>query len=301
MNHLANDNRDALETTRVTAVIACVLCLLVVGLFMGRCAMRRLLQSLPTMAMQSSPCGRVALALVGSPPSTTVMRCRLNAWLKASRWVASVVCYASTDATLQNIESSVAMWPLRLLATSTCDLALVIPWDIDLGEAWDENVHRLIPSADDVCYSFYVPGCERLHHYRRDFRDCSVPPQLVVPSQNIALQIPDFRCVVARPHLIASYAEHWFPSFFSGLLTYPLETHVPSLPPQSAPLALDPLPGTGNTDVVTLTSEDSSTLLALGISNAQQTDSPLHWDLWRLLLQKPHIYVRLPSERTTLR
>ena len=301
MNVLADDSRDALGSTRVAAAIACVLCVFVAVLFAGRSAVRRLLLSLPTIAAQSSPRGRVALALVGSPPTATVMRCRLRAWLKASRWAASIVCYASADATVLDGGSPVALWPLRLLASSTCDLALVIPWDIDLGQAWDENVHSLIPSAADVCYSFCVPGCERLHHYRREFRDCGDPPELVVPSQNITLRIPDFRCVLARPHLVASYAEHWFPSFFSGLLAYPLATQLPSLSLRSTPLALDPLPGSGNADVVSLTAEDCSTLLALGISDRDAEDSPLHLDLWSVLLKKPPIYIRLPSERTTLR
>uniref|UniRef100_A0A6C0BZJ3 Uncharacterized protein n=1 Tax=viral metagenome TaxID=1070528 RepID=A0A6C0BZJ3_9ZZZZ len=296
----SNNATSEQESTRPGVVIASVLFSIVLVLFVCRTLQHKLLQRLPKKVRGESPVGRIALALVGTIPTDTVYKCRLTEWMKSARWPTLIVCYGATTTAMSQRVTSVPFWPLRLLSSSTCDLAVVIPWDIDLGEGWDEKLHGFMPRARDVCYSFYVPGSQRLYHRKRAFSDCSPPPQLIVPSQKVSLRIPDFRCVVAKPHSIASYAENWFPSFFAGLLVYPLRTQTPAFSLQSSAFALDPLPGTGVSEDVTLTTEDASTLLALGISEKQRYTAPLHGDIWDVLLLKPPVYIRLPSNRKTL-
>ena len=276
------------------AILACMIIILIVCLCVGRSALRGCSHKL-SISETRTPQGRIALVLVGTPPLGQLADYRIKAWLDAASWPASVVCYAVLTA----LDTAVPLHPLQLLSSSTCDLAVVVPWDIDPGAEWDESLHPFMSSAEDVCYSFCVPGCERLHYRRRVFKDCAYTPQLVVPSQNRALRIPDFRCALGRPALVASYAQHWFPSFFAGLLMYPAVTALLSMPPQSSAIALDPLPESGNQHVQ-MTNQDLSTLLALGISHPATRDAPLAPELWDLLLQKPPMYVRLPVHRKTL-
>ena len=99
------------------ASFAIILCVLIIVLFVGRAYINKMMHVRTRQDCHSTtqtPQGRIALVLVGEAPSATVLQCRVRSWLSNSRWAASVVCFASLNASLEHQAFSVDIWPLRL-------------------------------------------------------------------------------------------------------------------------------------------------------------------------------------------
>lgn len=291
-------------TSAELASFAIMICLLVLALFVGRTYFNKITYDGVRQDCHSAtqtPRGRIALVLVGQTPSPTVVKYRLRSWLSNSRWAASVVCFAPFHTSLENHPFSVGIWPLRLLSSSTCSVAVMIPWDIDLGVSWDQHLHDILPISSNTCYSLGVLGCERLYYHNKTFRDCLPTPRLVIPSHNRSLLIPDYRFVVARPSVIANLAEYWFHSFFFGALVYPYRTSFLKLPADAPCPVFDPLSESGIQDTVSLTDKDFHTLLSLGIADETSKQKPaLHYDVWKYLMHRPPIYIQISTPSALL-
>jgi hypothetical protein len=236
----------------------------------------------------------LALVLAGDPPVAAARR--VSDLLRLCHWPRSVKCYVNDGSGLA--PDGLSMWPLDLLAKSSCYLALLLPWDVDLGEGWDLRVYQSLEGcAARGLYSCFVPGCSRARQCRQTPRACA-PPQVVFPARGAALAIPDFRFALGPPGVIEKLALTWFPSFFAGLLAYPVPTLQLPLPKEGPFLAADPLPGVACDDHVPLSSRDATTLVALGALEGAPGLDPL---IWELLFEEPAPYVRLPSDRQVLR
>lgn len=238
---------------------------------------------------------RIALVLVG--PHPLAADARIASFLRLCRWPASVICFAQRDvATLGSASSPV--WSVDLLATSRCTVAVMVPWDIDLGAEWDCTATRALSDggSPSAVRSFYVPGSRRIERRRDSSKVASPPPEVVFPADGVSLPVPDFRCAIGRPCSLAKLASRWFPSFFAGLLAYPLATE--HLVQEGITLAADPVPGTGIDDWQPLSETDATTLTALAVTGGE--GAALDSFIWRLLLRKPAPYVRLPIGRALL-
>jgi len=238
---------------------------------------------------------RIALVLVG--PHPLAADARIAAFLRLCRWPASVICFAQCDVAALGSASS-PVWPVDLLATSRCTIGVMVPWDIDLASDWDCMATRALSDggSPSALRSFYVPGSRRIERRRDSSREASPPPEVVFPADRVSLPVPDFRCAIGRPCSLAKLASNWFPSFFAGLLAYPLTTE--HLAQEGTALAADPVPGTGIDDWQPLSETDATTLTALAVTGVEGT--ALDSFIWRLLLRKPAPYVRLPAARTLL-
>ena len=238
---------------------------------------------------------RIALVLVG--PHPLAADARIAAFLRLCRWPASVICFAQCDAASLGSASS-PVWSVELLATSRCTIGVMVPWDIDLGVEWDCTATRALSDggSPNAVRAFYVPGSRRIERRRDSNKKTSPPPEVVFPADRVSLPVPDFRCAIGRPCSLAKLASNWFPSFFAGLLAYPLTTE--HLAQEDTTLAADPVPGTGIDDWQPLSETDATTLTALAVTGGG--GAALDSFIWRLLLREPAPYVRLPAGRTLL-
>jgi len=172
---------------------------------------------------------------------------------------------------------------------------VVVEWDVIVR-------NNITDERSDDLFSILVPGCSRMFQDRfTTSLHVSELVEVVFPARGIALQIPDFRCVVGQPHAIRNLACNWFGSFFAGLLSYPSQTLPAQIPNEFRFLALDPVPGTGSeSERVEMTTTDVATLVALGIIGFDGAPAPLHKEIWEYLFDDPAPYIRLPLGRQVL-
>ena len=204
---------------------------------------------------------RVAVALVG--PAPVCAETQLRSFRKRAFWPASVDFFGAVPGT----------WSMAMLERSRHQVAMLIPWDIDLLPDWDREL-----SAEGVS-SFHVPTALRCEQRRAV---AGPLPQLIFPSQGLGVHIPDFRCLAAEPARVASLVPKWFASLFFGAL-------APGAAQMPKAVASDPLTlkqrGVGSR----MTERDRTTLMARGLEDA------LNDDIWRMSQQRPPPYVRLSS------
>lgn len=296
----ARECLDSSVEIRTLSKSVLVLTAIILGMFAARAIAVRVSSRFFVDVYSSSSCttsGRLALVLVGRAPATAaIIQHRLSRWLNCAKWPKSIVCYATDENTSKHsLENS--LWPLRHLAASACRLALVIPWDIDLCANWDNLLQTGISESHDECYSFCVPGCERMYQSRLSKNKATSLPLLTIRNLNLSFPIPDFRCLVGHPTIVAAYAKNWFPSFFAGLLVYPIKTTQLRLA-DDVSLAFDPIPGHAVRQSQEITPSDLATLMASGIPDAGQFN--LDPFIWEILATRPSMHVRLPSDRVVL-
>lgn len=157
-----------------------------------------------------------------------------------------------------------ARWPTHVEVDSTAGLVVAMDYDLEPLPRWDEIIWR--GARPGGLASFHVPELQRVERHRAQQRGL---PR--IRFGKTVLQVPDFRAFLGPGPMLEPLLAHWFPSYFWGLLAYPLHIELCSV------FATDPV-GAGDGK---LRQRDATTLMALGLSGL------LHESIWRRCLTLP--------------
>ena len=227
---------------------------------------------------------RTALALVGNWHTEAAARAHLQRVLRRCSWPNGTLVYVHPS-----VAGACAAVHSRVFSISQLShfpgSATMAVWHMDLCPNWDVVSSREAAFlSDDEVFSFSVPM--RIRVMQRDAaQDIAPPPQLHLLDRGIGFVIPDFRCVVGKAGNVSRLALHWFPSFFAGLLMYPVRVVSMSDRLQGRPLVVD---STETHWRASISKEDSTTLVAAGVQGY-----PLHPWLWAALFST-RLKVALP-------